>query len=63
MFGHCVEARRYSDRSKYLSKFVSQRCRKLKAMAGEVKGSGCQICGFSCLVWTLDFHHIDDRVS
>ena len=58
-----IEKRRYSDRPGYLSHFVSERRRKLKKMAVELKGGKCQICGYSRSVWALDFHHIDDKLK
>lgn len=56
-----IEKRRYSDRPGYLSHFVSERRRKLKKMAVELKGGSCQICGYHKCVAALDFHHVDEE--
>ena len=53
------EKRTYADRREYLIRAVSNRRRKLKAMAIEYKGGECQICGYSKHQVALDFHHID----
>ena len=58
-----IETRRYSDRPGYLSHFVSERRRKLKRMAIELKGGKCQICGYDNCVWALDFHHYDEKTK
>ncbi len=56
-----IEKRRYSDRPGYLSHFVSERRRKLKRMAVELKGGSCQICGYHKCIGALDFHHVDEE--
>ncbi|KKU44761.1 MAG: hypothetical protein UX64_C0046G0002 [Microgenomates group bacterium GW2011_GWC2_46_7] len=58
-----IEKRRYSDRPGYLSHFVSERRRKLKRMAVELKGGCCQICGYNKYVGALDFHHVDEGMK
>lgn len=55
-----IEKRRYSDRPGYLAHFVSERRRKLKKMAVELKGGKCQICGYDKCIAALDFHHINE---
>ena len=55
-----IERRKYADRPGYLSHFVSERRRKLKKMAIEIKGGKCQLCGYNRCVWALDFHHSDE---
>jgi len=55
-----IEKRRYADRPGYLAHFVSERRRKLKRMAVELKGGKCQICGYSKYIGAMDFHHIDE---
>lgn len=55
------DKRRYSDRPGYLSHFVSERRRKLKRMAVELKGGRCQICGYNKCIGAMDFHHVDEE--
>jgi hypothetical protein len=55
------EKRTYADRREYLIRAVSDRRRKLKAMAIEYKGDRCQICGYSRYQGALDLHHLDPR--
>ncbi|EKD80311.1 MAG: hypothetical protein ACD_40C00144G0002 [uncultured bacterium] len=56
-----IEKRRYADRPGYLAHFVSERRRKLKKMAVELKGGKCQICGYNKYIGAMDFHHIDEE--
>lgn len=51
--------RTYRDRAEYLKKAVKGRRKRLKELAIEYKGGGCQICGYNRCVNALDFHHLD----
>jgi len=54
-----TDKRTYADRREYLIKAVSDRRRKIKVKAIQLKGGACQICGYSKYQGALDFHHID----
>jgi 5-methylcytosine-specific restriction endonuclease McrA len=54
-----AEKRTYADRREYLKKAVSERRKKLRAMAREYKGGKCMLCGYDKCIDALDFHHRD----
>jgi hypothetical protein len=55
------EKRTYKDRADYFKMAVSRRRKKLKALAVELKGGKCSICGYSKYIGALEFHHIDEK--
>lgn len=55
------DKRTYRDRDQYNIEAVTRRRRKLKQMAVELKGGGCQFCGYKRYVGALDFHHINEQ--
>jgi len=57
------ETRTYRDRARYNIEAVTKRRKKLKAMAVELKGGKCQICGYEKCISALDFHHIDEKTK
>ena len=52
-----VEKRKYSDRKQYLIKAVHKRRRKVRQMAINYKGGGCEECGYNRCLDALEFHH------
>src|SRR5438876_966257 len=53
------DSRTYSDRREYNIKAVSERRRKIKAMAIDYKGGKCQVCSYNKYQGALDLYHID----
>src|SRR5690348_17765017 len=53
------DKRTYADRAVYLRKAVTQRRKKLRAMAREYKGGKCILCGYDKCPDALEFHHRD----
>jgi hypothetical protein len=53
------ETRSYADRAEYIKKAVAKRRKKIRLMAIEYGGGGCQICGYSKCNRALSFHHKD----
>lgn len=54
-----ADKRKYSDRAEYLKQAVSQRRRKLRQMALDLKGSKCAVYGYNKCSEALEFHHLD----
>ena len=55
------DKRTYADRRAYLTKFVTERRRKLKNALVKYKGGSCIICGYNKSSWALDLHHINPK--
>lgn len=51
------DTRRYADRRQYLIRAVHKRRKKIREMALEYKGSGCELCGYDRCSEALEFHH------
>jgi hypothetical protein len=54
-----AEKRKYKDRSTYLIQAVQRRREKVRQMAVEYKGGGCEVCGYNRCIEALEFHHLD----
>lgn len=54
-----AEKRTYQQRREYLIKAVQIRREKVRQMAVEYKGNGCNVCGYNRCINALEFHHLD----
>lgn len=54
-----AEKRTYQQRKEYLIKAVQRRREKIRLMAVEFKGGGCQVCDYNRCIEALEFHHLD----
>ena len=54
-----TEKRTYQQRREYIIKAVQRRREKVRQMAVEYKGGGCEICGYDRCIEALEFHHLD----
>lgn len=55
------DKRTYADRAVYLRKAVTERRKRLRAMACEYGGGKCVICGYNKSGRALSFHHLDPK--
>jgi len=55
------DTRTYRSRAAYLIRAVTQRRKKLRAMAIARLGGQCAICGYAKSVEALEFHHKSGR--
>lgn len=53
-----MDKRTYRDRAAYNVAAVTKRRKKLKAMAVELKGGKCNLCGYNRCIGALEFHHL-----
>ena len=51
------DTRTYSDRRQYLIAAVRKRRRRIRQMAINYKGGGCEKCGYNRCIDALEFHH------
>ncbi len=51
-----AEKRTYQQRREYMLEAVKRRRVKVRQMAVEYKGGGCEICGYNRCMEALEFH-------
>jgi hypothetical protein len=54
-----AEKRTYQQRREYMLEAVKRRRAKVREMAVEYKGDGCEVCGYNHCIEALEFHHLD----
>jgi 5-methylcytosine-specific restriction endonuclease McrA len=54
-----TEKRTYQQRREYMLEAVKRRRVKVRKMAVEYKGGGCEVCGYDRCMEALEFHHLD----
>jgi len=54
-----AEKRTYQQRREYMLQAVKRRRAKVRQMAVEFKGGGCEICSYTRCIEALEFHHLD----
>jgi len=54
-----AEKRTYQQRREYMLEAVKKRRTKVRQMAVEYKGGGCEFCGYNRCIEALEFHHLD----